>query len=120
MRPQRPKIKTISANDAKQRWGSVMSAVEKDGDRIVVASHGKPKVAVVSVGDLERLEALDARERRENALQRLRALEERIGNRNSDLTDQEIEQLADRASREAFDELAAEDKLLFERDQPGQ
>lgn len=94
-----------------------MGAVEKDGDRVVVESHGRPKVAVVSVRDLERLEALDEQERREEAIGRLRALEQRIGKRNKDLSEEEIEDLALRASREAIDDLAAEGKLIFERDQ---
>ncbi len=107
----------ISANDAKQRWGFLMGAVEQDGDRVVVESHGKPKVAVVSVKDLERLEALDEKERREEAIRRLRALEDRIGSRNKDLTEEAIKNLAQRSSREAIDDLAAEGILVFERDQ---
>jgi prevent-host-death family protein len=35
--------RAISSNEAKQRWGSVLSAVVEDGDEIVVESHGKPK-----------------------------------------------------------------------------
>lgn len=92
--------RTISSNEAKQRWGSVIQSVSEDGDRVVVESHGKAKVAVVSVKDLERLEALEQRERREEALTQLRALEERIGDRNADLTGEEVEEIAIRVGRE--------------------
>ncbi|HEV2073776.1 MAG TPA: type II toxin-antitoxin system Phd/YefM family antitoxin [Thermomicrobiales bacterium] len=92
--------KSISANAAKQRWGSLMGAVEKDGDRVVVESHGKPKVAVVPVHDLERLEALDEREHREEALRRLRALEKKATDRNQELTEEDIEELSVQVGRE--------------------
>jgi prevent-host-death family protein len=109
------KTRTVSSNEAKQRWGKMMNAVN-DGERVVVASHGRPRVAVVSVEDLERLEALDEQERREAFIRRLEALQWRQAERNKDLTDEEIEELATRATRAAIDELAAEGKLVFERD----
>lgn len=85
--------RTISANDAKQRWGSMMDAVD-DGERVVVESHGKPKVAVVSYEDLQRLEDLDDRERRDDAVRRLAALKAKASNPDNELTDQEIEELS--------------------------
>ncbi|HWV23023.1 MAG TPA: type II toxin-antitoxin system prevent-host-death family antitoxin [Thermomicrobiales bacterium] len=110
------KRRTVSANDAKQRWGAMMRAVE-EGERVIVESHGRPKVAIVPVEDLERLETLDVRQRRDDALRRLRALAERIGDKNASLSDEDVEKLVDRASREAIDDLAREGKLVFERDQ---
>jgi len=115
MQKSKPGIRTISSNEAKQRWGAMMATVEKEGDRVLIASHGTPKVAVISVHDLERLEALDEQERRDDAIRSLQALEKRIGNRNADLTDEDVEALADRAAREALDDIAAEGKLVFER-----
>lgn len=108
--------RTISSNEAKQRWGSVVSAVSEQGERVVVESHGKPKVAIVPVRDLERLEELDQQERRDEALAWLRDFEKRQSERNIDLSDEEVEALVDKATHEAFDELAAEGKLIFERD----
>jgi prevent-host-death family protein len=110
-----PRVHTVSANEAKQRWGAMMTSVN-EGDRVIVESHGKPKVAVISVEDLQRLEALEERERREGALRWLQDFEAGYDGRNDDLTEAQIEELADRAAHEIFDELAAEGKLNFERD----
>ena len=109
-------IRSISSNDAKQRWGSLMSAVSEDGDEVIIALHGRPKVAVISHEEFQAFTALREKARREEALAWLRAVEQRQAGRNADLTEEEIEALADRATHEAFDELAAEGKIVFERD----
>ena len=98
--PQRnTKVRTVSANEAKQRWGAMMTSVS-EGTRVIVESHGKPRVAVISVDDLERLQALEERERREDAMRLLREIEANYDGRNDDLSEAEIEELAVRAGRE--------------------
>lgn len=109
-------VRTISSNEAKQRWGSMISAASEQGDEIVVESHGKPKVAVISYEDYQEFAELREKRRREEALAWLRDFEREYGGRNADLTEEEIEGLANRATHKAFDELAAEGKLVFERD----
>lgn len=108
--------RTIASDEIGRQWRDVIRSANS-GNRVVVESGEEPPVAVVSIHDLKRLEQLDERERREESLRRLRELAERIGTRNQDLTQQEIEELADRAAREALDDLAKEGKLVFERDQ---
>ena len=61
-------------------------------------------------------QTLRDRIRRNEILARLEAFETRQAERNKDLSDTEIEELADRATREAFAELVAEGKLVVERD----
>lgn len=93
-------LKTMSSNEAKQHWGSVMNGVSRPDDAVIVESHGKPKVAVISYDRFEKLQELEEQARRAWAMEQLRQLEERIDNRNSDLTDEQIEELAVRAGRE--------------------
>lgn len=93
-------LKTMSANDVKQRWGAMMSDVSSPDDAVIVESHGKPKVAVISYGRFEKMLELEEKARRAWALEQLRELEERIGDRNRDLTDEQMEELAVRAGRE--------------------
>ena len=64
----------------------------------------------------EETQLLRERARQAELLERLRALEERIGDRNADLSDEQVMELANRFSREMIDDLAAEGKLVFERD----
>lgn len=107
-------FKTMSSNEAKQQWGSVMNAASAPNDAVIVESHGKPKVAVISYDRFEKMRELESQARRAQALEQLRQLEEQIGNRNSDLTDEQIEALADLFSREFVEDLVAEGKVAFE------
>lgn len=109
-------LNTISSNDARQHWGSMMNAVRNPDDAVIVESHGKPKVAVISYDRFEKVLALEEQARRAWALEQMRQLEERIGDRNSDLSGEQIEELADRFSREFVEDLVAEGKIVFESD----
>ncbi|MBA3275782.1 MAG: type II toxin-antitoxin system prevent-host-death family antitoxin [Chloroflexia bacterium] len=109
-------LKTMSSNEVKQRWGSVMSTAKETDNAVIVESHGTPLVAVISFGRFEKLREFEKREQRERALKTLREIEARYDGRNDDLTEEEIEELADRFSREFVDELVAEGKVVFEHD----
>ena len=48
--------KTVSASDAEERLSELVNQVARGGQRVVIESGGRPLAALVSVGDLERLE----------------------------------------------------------------
>ncbi len=93
-------LKTMSSNEVKQRWGSVMRTVDVPDDAIIVESHGKPRAAVISFERFQKLREFEKREQRERALRTLKEIEVRYDGRNDDLTEEEIEELAVRAGRE--------------------
>jgi len=93
-------LKTMSSNEVKQRWGSVMSTAKETDNAVIVESHGTPLVAVISFGRFEKLREFEKREQRERALRTLKEIEARYDGRNDDLTEEEIEELAVRAGRE--------------------
>lgn len=109
-------VKTLSSNEVKQRWGAVMGSVSKGEDEIIVESHGKPKVAVISYNEFEAFQDFRKKQRRAAAYARLKELERRIGDKNKDLTEEQIDELANRFSHEFIEDLAREGKIRFERD----
>ncbi len=109
--------KAVSSNEAKQRWGSLLGYVNEHGDEVIVENHGRPRAVIMSYAAYEEVQMLREQNRRAGILDRLRSLEERLGRRNRDLTDAEAMELGDRFSHELIDDLAAEGKLTFERDQ---
>ena len=109
--------KVVSSNEAKQRWGAILGYVSEKGDEVIVESHGKPKAVVLSIAAYEEVQALREQKRRAEALDRLRALQERQAERNTDLSEEDAMALADRFAHEMIDDLAAAGKLVFERDQ---
>lgn len=60
---------------------------------------------------------LELKEKRAKALDMLRRIQGSHDGRNDDLTDEEVEELANRFAVEFIDDLVAEGKLRFERDQ---
>lgn len=110
------KTRTVSSNEAKQHWGAMMKAAS-EGEAVIVESHGKPKAVVISPEAFEELREAREQQRREEAIMWLEDFEKRQMDRNSDLTQEEADALADRAAHEIFDELAAEGKLRFARDE---
>lgn len=114
--PNAPRTRTVSSNEAKQKWGAMIKAAS-EGEAVIVESHGKPKAVVISPEAFAELGQARERQRREEALEWLREFEASYDGRNDDLTEEQIEELANRAAHEIFDELAAEGKLTFERDQ---
>lgn len=109
------KTRTVSSNEAKQHWGSMMDAASS-GETVIVQSHGKPKTVMISFEEYQEVEKLREKQRRAEALEGLRRLQAAQRERNKDLTPEQAEELANRFAHEFFDELAAEGKLRFERD----
>ncbi len=106
--------RNVSTTEAKNQLSAMMRAVEEDGDEVVVEDHGRPRVAIISMRGYEELKAWRDQQRRQQALADLRALQKRVGERNSDLTPERAEALADRFIREVVEEMFAEGKLRYE------
>ena len=116
MQTRQPTTRTVPPIESKEQWNQLVESIETEGDAIVENERGE-KVAVISYEEF-----LEYREQRRKQLAaegyaRLQKALEGQDERNSDLSQEEIEELADRASREAIDDLAAEGKLKFVRDQ---
>ncbi|MCL4465876.1 MAG: type II toxin-antitoxin system Phd/YefM family antitoxin [Chloroflexi bacterium] len=50
----------VGTHDAKTHLSEYLSRVAYAGERVVLERHGKPMAALISISDLQRLEALDA------------------------------------------------------------
>lgn len=47
----------VPSNDVRVRFSMWLNRTEVRGDRVVVLRHGKPVAALVSIADLEKIEA---------------------------------------------------------------
>lgn len=135
----------ISASDVEDRLSSWIDYANEAGDEVIVESYGKPKAVLMSISDfeevqelreqklraeaIERLQSLGMelsrrrkatelpdKQQREDAVKRLRALRDEVSARDRDLTEEQIEEIANRFSRDIIDDMAAEGKVEFERD----
>lgn len=105
-------LRTVAPTDIEWTLQAVIDAVRDDEDTVIVESDGAPKAAVISFERYQQLQALE----REHALGRLKEIERGLGDRNDDLSDDEIDELGTRFSRGFPRDLAREGKLAFERD----
>lgn len=109
--------RAVSANEAKNRLGSLLRYVSTEDDEVIVESHGKPKAVIISIEAYEEMLQLREQKRRAEALAELRALRDEVQGRNPSMRAAEADALAERASREIVDDLAAAGAVSFERDE---
>jgi len=93
-------LKTMSSNEAKQKWGEVMRTAESPQGAVIVESHGKPKVAVISIDRFDALLRAEAASRKEADLDWLRKFEQIHGDTSTEFSNEEIDELSIRLGRE--------------------
>lgn len=109
--------KAVSANEAKNRLGSLLGYVSDEGDEVIVESRGKPKAVIMSIAAYEEVKMLREQKRRREALNELRALRAEVRGANQDLSDEDATEIANRVSHELIDRLGERGEITFERDQ---
>ena len=105
--------RTVSASEAKNRLGSIIGWVVTNDDEVIVESHGELTVVVISFDEYQKLKEMREQARRHEALARLEKLRERVQARNTDLTDEEADAIADEITRGAIDSLVKKGKVKF-------
>lgn len=116
MQARQPKTRTVPPIKSEDQWESLVETIATNGDAIVESESGT-KVAVISYEEFVDYQAQRRQRQIDEAYAQLQEALKGQGERNADLSDEEIEALANRAVREAIDDLAAEGKLVFERDE---
>ncbi len=110
--------KTVSATDAKNKLGSVVSWVLQNQDEIIVESRGEPTVVIMPYAEYEKIKDLRERDDRRQALEQLRSLRDEVRARNQDITtDEQALEVADKISREAINSLIEKRKIKYETEQ---
>ena len=106
--------RTVSATEAKYKLGGIMAWAQENKDDVIIESHGRPNVVIVSFEEYQRILNWRERARREDALARLERLRKRVSARNQDLSDEEAEAIADELSREAVNSLIQKGKISYQ------
>jgi PHD/YefM family antitoxin component YafN of YafNO toxin-antitoxin module len=91
--------KTISSDEVRQQWDTVVG-IAKGGDDVVIQSSGETQVVVISPEAYRELQEAREKLRRSEAVSRLEALRRRQAERNKDLTDEEIDEIAIQTGRQ--------------------
>ena len=105
-----PTTRTVREETPSATWADVSKAVATGQDEVIIEAEGLPAVAVISLEEYAALRAAREQERKDAALQWLREFQESYDGRNDDLSEDEIMELAVRATKEARAELWEEDR----------
>ena len=106
--------KTVSASEAKNNLGSLLSWVRKDDESVIVENRGAPAAAIISIAEYEKLQVLKEKARREEALAELRKLRAELEERQKDMSVEDANALVEEISRDTMDAVLANTKLRFE------
>lgn len=99
--------KSVSTTEAKKQFSALINWIEQSQDEVIVERRGRPRAVIISMAEYEVwTEFKKRRAQREETIRRLRDIQSNISARNSDLSEDEADELAIRFSRELWDELA--------------
>ena len=99
---------SVSSNEARNSLGKLLSMVAKDEEEIVIKVRGEPTAVLISYAKYEILNKLKKLQKRWEALEKLRAVRQRVYKRTGDLSDSEAYHQA------GFGENALKDLLQYE------
>jgi prevent-host-death family protein len=105
--------RTITATEAKNRLGSVMRRVQSDGEPVIVENRGEPAVVISSYRDFEELQCFREERRRQKAIAQLQELKRKIDSRLPELSDEEVDRIADEITREAIERMVEKGQIRF-------
>ncbi len=110
--------RTVSATDAKNKFGSLVNWVVANADEVIVENHGEPAIVLMSMTEYESYKSYREAERRKRLLAELYELRDRVRAYNQDVTTEEqAQEIADEIVQDAIDSLVAKGKIRIKTEQ---
>ena len=94
-------MKTVSATEAKNRLGALISEVSNGGGAIMIEHHGRPHVVLVSVEEWDEMSQLREVALRQAAWDEIKKLAAEARERHADLSDDDADAIVDELVDEA-------------------
>lgn len=102
-------MKTVSATEAKNRLGALISEVAGGCGAVMIEHHGRPHVVVVSVEEWAEISEMKEKAVRQEAWDEIKRLAAEARERNANLSEDEadaiVDELVDEAKRRVADRL---------------
>jgi len=107
-------MKTASVSETRQQLSQFLRTIKAGGDEVVIQNRGEAEGVLISYADYALLQAARLRDQRQAALDKLRRLAEENAPYNADLSEEEVDALADEVTRSAIDSLVEKDIIRFQ------
>jgi len=111
---QNATTRTVSASEAKSRFGSILAWATKNNNEVVIRVYGEPKGVVMSYEEYEKVQELREQERKRKIWEELEALRRKISARFVDVPEEERYRLAG-MSESVITDLIEEDSKLMKK-----
>ena len=102
-------MKAISATEAKNRLGALISEVAGGGGAVLIEHHGRPHVVVVSIEEWSAISEMKQKVMRQEAWDEIKRLAAVARERNANLSEDEadaiVDELVDEAKRRVAEHL---------------
>ncbi|MBI2427044.1 MAG: type II toxin-antitoxin system Phd/YefM family antitoxin [Candidatus Kerfeldbacteria bacterium] len=106
--------RVFTASEAKRRFGAVIDAADQKNTEVIVESHGRPKVVIVSFNTYAALLSLAEQSQREESLHRLRSIRKEVQKKSPHLSHYKIKSIIDEVSRETIRRLIQSNRIRYE------
>ena len=107
-------MKRVSISEAREQFSTFVKMANEGKYDVVIQNRGRPEAVLIPYADYEMLKEAREIERRKKAIQALKQIAQEVGERNQDLSVQDVEQLADEVTREAIDNLVQQGNVTFQ------
>jgi prevent-host-death family protein len=115
-RTQKDNKRTVSSSEAQNQFGELVNWIVNNRGEVVVKRRGEPEIAMISFDEYKETQQIKEQWRRDEALAKLRKVRERVSARFKDMSQEEIDQIANDISREAVESLVKKGAIRFESD----
>ena len=95
----------VSATDAKNNLGALLGKVAGGTETVIVERQGRPRAAIISIDEYRQFRAFQQEKQRREAIERFRRLRDEISQKFSDLSQHQIEALAQEIRDDAMQRL---------------
>ncbi len=103
-----------SVSETRQQLSQFLRVIKAGGEEVVIQNRGETEGVLISYEDYAVLQAARLRDRRQAAVDNLRRLAEENAIYNADLSEAEVEALADEVTRTAIDNLVKKGAIRFQ------
>ena len=107
-------MKIASVSETRQQLSSFLNLVKGRQEDVVIQNRGKAEAVLIPYADYELLQAARTKRRRQQALEELRQIALEINERNKDMSQEEVERLADEIADEVIENLVKKGKVTFQ------
>lgn len=106
--------KIASVSETRQQLSVFLNWIKESQEDVVIQNRGTAEAVLIPIADYELLQEARERQRRQQAVAELRQIAREVGARNSQLSQAEVDNIADEVMAETIDTLNQQGKVTFQ------